>query len=152
MLNYRINEETLAIFPYHKKSKVYENRKSFIVNESAYSIIEDSCKYFGSSFEGRKKGSVFLTGITYKTPIIIEETKEIIFFPTTSPRRNYCSWISLNNLENYYEEKGKIKLVFNNKKEILLDVSYGVINNQVLRASRLESTLRKSKKNKEKIQ
>ncbi len=151
MINYQINENTLAIFPFNKKSKVYEENNSFIVDKSVHAIIEESCKYFGSSFSGRSQGTVSLIGITHKKPIIIEETKEIIFFPTSSPRLNSCCWISLNNLEKYERFKGKSKLIFNNNEELLVDISYGIINNQVLRASRLESTLRKRKKIVEKV-
>ena len=65
-------------------------------------IIENSCRYFGSSYNGRHIGTKNLTGINYKSPIIIEETKNIIFFPTTSPKQSDCSWISLKyiNISN----------------------------------------------------
>lgn len=145
MNNYEINENTLAIIPQANKSHVYEKKNSFIVNKTVHSIIEESCKYFGSTLEGRKLGTTFLTGITHKAPIIIEESKEIIFFPTASPRLNTCSWISLNNLEKYEKKDNKMKLIFNNHAEIFIDISYEIINNQVLRATRLESILRKRK-------
>ena len=38
--------------------------------------MDESCRYYGSTFEGRQKGSSTLTGITYKVPIII--SKKII--------------------------------------------------------------------------
>ncbi len=145
MNDYEINENTLAIIPRANKSQVYEKKNIFIVNKTVHSIIEESCKYFGSTLEGRKLGTTFLTGITHKAPIIIEESKEIIFFPTASPRLNTCSWISLNNLEKYEKKDNKMKLIFNNHAEIFIDISYEIINNQVLRATRLESILRKRK-------
>lgn len=147
MEDYEINEDTLAIIPFENKSKVYEDNEVYIINKSVHSIMEDSCEYFGSSLKGRQKGTTSLIGVTHKTPIIVEESKEIIFFPTASPRLNTCSWISLNNLKKYQKESQKIKVQFNNNKEIILDISYGIIDNQVLRATRLESTLRKRKKN-----
>lgn len=104
--------------------------------------MEDSCEYFGSSLSGRQKGTENLIGVSYKAPIIIEESKNIIFFPTTSPRLKNCNWISLNNLERYYTKNNKIVLEFKNKQKIMLNLSYGIIDNQILRASRLESVLR----------
>jgi phytoene dehydrogenase-like protein len=68
--------------------------------------MEESCEFFGSSLIGRQKGTTKLIGITHKAPIIIEETREIIFFPTTSPRLSCCSWISLKNIEKYYTSLG----------------------------------------------
>lgn len=146
MKDYEINEKTLAIIPNSKGSIVYEEDAEYLVDQNSFSIMEQSCEYFGSTLQGRQKGSTALTGITHKVPIIIEESKDIIFFPTASPRSKDCAWISLNNLDNYEKSNGKIKLKFNNNKEILMDMSYGVFDNQVLRATRLESTLRKRKK------
>ena len=147
MQDYEINEHTLALIPQEQQTRVFEDNMSFLVNKSVQKVMEDSCEYFGSSLAGRQKGTSKLIGITHKTPIIIEETKEIIFFPTSSPRLAKCCWISLNNLEKYEQVSDKIKLIFNNRRELLMDISYGIIDNQVLRATRLESTLRKRKKN-----
>ena len=145
--DYEINERTLAVIAQGDEAKVFEEDNCFMIPKTTNTIMEESCEYFGSSLEGRQKGTNSLIGIRHKAPVIIEETKEIIFFPTSSPRLNNCHWISLNNLDSYKQVGGKIKLKFNNHKEIFLDVSYGIIDNQVLRATRLESALRKRKKN-----
>ncbi len=142
---YEINEETLALIPIKNKTKVYELNENFVVNKSVKEIMEESCEYFGSSLLGRQKGTTNLIGVTHKAPIIVEETKELIFFPTTSPRLEKCSWISLNNLNTHYRNKDKIVIEFQNNQKIELDVSYGIIDNQILRATRLESVLRQRK-------
>ena len=55
---YFINYETLLILPYgSKKSKVYELDEVFIVNSDVFTIVKNSCLYFGSSLEGRKEGT-----------------------------------------------------------------------------------------------
>lgn len=147
MNEYEINIETLAVLPFkNDKSKIYENDKVFIVNQSVNKIMDSSCEYFGSSLSGRQKGTSKLIGITHKAPIIVEESKEIIFFPTTSPRIEKCSWISLNNLEKVIKNQEKNILIFKNDITIETDISYGIINNQILRATRLESVLRSRKK------
>ena len=148
MKEYEINEDTLALISLDDKTKVFENNNTFTVHKESNCIMEDSCKYFGSSLKGRQKGTENLIGVSYKAPIIVEETKNIIFFPTSSPRLKKCSWISLNNLERYYTKNNKIVLEFKNKQKIMLNISYGIIDNQILRATRLEAVLRgrKSKK------
>lgn len=144
--NYEINLSTLAIIPLNnKRCKVIEESNEFIVNETAFSIIDKSCKFFGSSYNGRFEGTKHLTGISYKSPIIIEETRNIIFFPTSSPRIADCSWISLNNILNYKNICGKTILEFNNGYNLKLDISYNIVENQILRATRLDSILRKRK-------
>ena len=148
MNEYEINEDTLAIIPIKNKTKVYEKYETFIVDKPVNKIMEDSCEYFGSSLEGRQKGTANLIGVTHKAPIIIEETKELIFFPTTSPRLPKCAWISLQNIENHYRYHNKIFVMFKNNKKIEFDISYGVLDNQILRATRLESILRQRKRKK----
>lgn len=146
MNNYKINKCTLAIIPIAKnKSKIYEKSNVIIVRKNTEQIIRENCEYYGSSYEGRKKGTTDLIGVTHKTPIIIEDTNNIIFFPTSSPRLKNCSWISLNNLESYEEYDDQSILKFENELKIQLPVSNKIIDNQVLRATRLESVSRKRK-------
>ena len=152
MEKYEINEETLAIMPISKeKVRVYEIDNSFIVNQNIQKIMEDSCKYFGSSYEGRKKGTKDMIGVTYKAPIIIEESKEIIFFPTSSSRYNNPVWISLNHIKRYYKKGQLIVIEFQSGEKIELNISYGIIDNQILRATRLESVLRGRKDRKKRL-
>ena len=144
---YEINENTYAIIYIEENvSKVIEKTNEVLVNLSPNKIVENSCEYFGSTLSGRQKGSYSLINITHKVPVIIEESKEIIFFPTVSPRLKDCSWISIKNITDYYEKDDKVFINFEKNKTIDLDLSYNIISNQILRASRLESVLRKRKK------
>lgn len=146
MVEYEISDDTLAIIPVSDKTtKVIEKDNTFIVNLSSMKIINNSCEYFGSSFDGRNKGTKKLIGVSYKAPIIVEESKNIIFFPTTSPRLMECTWISLKNLLSYKKSDMTSEVTFNNGISISLDISYGQLDNQILRATRLESVLRNRK-------
>jgi len=147
MRDYEINEKTLAVVPFGKKKTIiYEEHDCFILEQPVNKIMDKSCRYYGSSIEGRQKGTTSLTGLTYKVPIIISEENNIIFFPTSSPRLKDCAWISLNNLNRYFDKKETTIIEFLNRETIELPLSYNVLNNQILRASRLESTLRKRTK------
>lgn len=148
MKDYEISKETLAIIPYGKNSSiVYEKDCNFIVNNTPNNIMDESCRYYGSTIQGRQKGTTNLTGISYKAPIIINEDGNIIFFPTASPRLKKCCWISLNNIESYYYdfEKNLCIIIFDNKEKMEFDMSYCVLNNQILKSHRLESIINKRK-------
>ena len=56
-MNYEINEGTLAVLPSKEKSKVLEDKKEYVIDSTPYEIMDYSCKYFGSSYEGRKEGT-----------------------------------------------------------------------------------------------
>lgn len=144
MENYEINMDTLIILPYEKgKSRVIECKREIIVNCLPIDIIDNSCKFFGSSYDGRFNGTKNMLGISHKSPILIEESKKIIFFPTKSPRLSECSWISLNNIESYERFDDSSIIKFYCGKELKIKLSYGILDNQVLRATRLESILNK---------
>ena len=143
MENYEINNETMALIPLSKgKVKVLEYDEEFILDTNATQIMEDSCQYFGSSLEGRRKGTEVMIGVSYKAPIIVEETFELIFFPLSSSRYHDTPWISLKYVDKYYKEGKNVVLEFLNGRKILLDVTFGIFDNQLLRATRLKSALR----------
>lgn len=144
MREYSINKNTLAVLPFGDKSIVYEKEDYFLVNTKPNKIMDDSCKYYGSSMAGRLKGTDNLIGVSYKAPIIIEENSPLVFFPTSSPRLKKCAWICLNNISKYYYDKNSKKCIvkFLNDETIAFSMSYNILNNQVLKANRLEYVLR----------
>lgn len=149
MKSYEINESTLAVVACSDKlSKVYEEDQSFYIEQNANKILEESCEYFGSSLEGRLKGTESMIGVCYKAPIIVEESREIIFFPTSSLRNKENSWICLGHIDKYVKKDNSIEIQFKNGTKLSLDLSYGSLDNQVLRSARLESALRSRKKTK----
>ena len=147
MKDYEINEETLAIMPDDVwSSMVLEDDFKYEVNKTPLEILDYSCKYFGSSYPGRKDGSKDILNSSYKLPILVEDTRNIIFFPTSSPLDDSCTWISLGNIKDYRKVgKNKTEILFKNNKVVTVDVSYYSFNNQVMRASRLESIIRNRK-------
>lgn len=143
---YEINSGTLAIVPINNElTQIYEQEEQYFIKKNSNKIVDDSCKFFGSSYLGRHEGTKKLVGFKYKTPIIISETQEIIFFPTTSPKLKNCFWISLNNLENYEKNNQKVAIYFKNSKKIDLDISYFTLENQIYRATMLSAKLKKIK-------
>lgn len=146
--DYEINSSTLAIISIDDYCcKVLEEEKEYTINKPAYEVIDDSCKYFGSSYRGRYEGTKNLIGMNYKLPIIIEESRNIIFFPTSSPKLNDCFWISLNNISDYFIDNGEVYICFKNGYKLKINISFFALENQILRSSRLESVLRHRKNN-----
>ena len=142
MKDYEINSTTLAILPINNnKSIVYEETEEYIIEKSSNNIIKENCQFYGSSYEGRCIGTKALTGIKTKYPIIIEESRNIIFFPTSSTRTKQSSWIALNKIKTYTKNNEQSKILFKNDKKIDLDISYYSLDNQVCRATMLKSKL-----------
>ena len=146
-MKYEISNGTLAIVPNEKESSlVYEDEERYIVEQTPFKIMEESCKYFGSTYEGRKNSAREILGAEYKVPIIVEDTDNLVVFPTTSPSSSECVWISLKRIKSFKKiDAWNTKIIFDNNKEIIVPCSYRTIENQVSRASRLDFILRKRK-------
>ena len=101
-MEYEINKGTLAIMPNETQSSlVYEDDERFLIHQSPFQIMEESCMYFGSTYEGRKESARSILGAEYKVPVIVEDTDNLIVFPTTSPKSDDCIWISLKRVKNF---------------------------------------------------
>ncbi len=148
MLNYyEINDSTLLLIPEKEKiTRVVEANNEFYVAMSVFNIIDESCKNFGSSYYGRHEGTKKMLGFKYKTPIIVSEINNIIFFPTIAPKETYCVWISQNNIEKYRREGNIPIITFKNNKDYEPAISYYIIENQIYKATMLEAKLKKLRK------
>lgn len=146
-MKYEISKGTLAIVPNEKNgSLVYEDNYRYVIPQTPFSIMEDSCKYFGSTYEGRKQGAKEILGAEYKVPIVVEDADNLIVFPTTSPLAEDCCWISLKKVHKIYEiDQTHTRIVFDNNQEIIVECSYRSVENQISRASRLDLILRNRK-------
>ncbi len=146
-MKYEISKGTLAIVPNENYSSiVYEDEERYIIDQTPFSIMEESCKYFGSTYEGRKNGAREILGAEYKVPIVIEDSNNLIVFPTTSPSADDCVWISLKRVKKIEKiENNYTKVIFDNNKELIVDCSYRTFENQLSRASRLDLILRNHK-------
>ena len=146
MDSYEINRDTYAIVSVNEEvSKVLEKDDEYFINKNSYEVMEDSCEYYGSSCEGRIKGTKQILGSNYKVPIIVEESNEIIFFPTEAASNANCIWLSLNNIQSYERNNGFTKVIFKSGKELIVKMSIASFETQLLRANRLGSILRKRK-------
>ena len=146
MESYEINKDTVALVPKDEnKTMVYEVDNSFVVDKTPLKIMEESCEYFGSSLEGRQIGTASLIGYTHKVPVIVEETFDLIFFPTLSPKNEECTWLSYAHIFKPDKFKNKTILNLKNGKNILIDISSSTIDNQLYRCSRLQEVLKMRK-------
>ena len=148
MKEYEINNGTLAILASGKgKSRIIEDSNNYIVDQSPFDVMDHSCKYFGSSYEGRRQGSKEVIGANYKLPIIVEDGRNLVFFPTSSIEDKECMWIAVNKIKKYEAfDYNTTKITFYNGQFIIIPLSYRSVQNQVFRATRLSYIVNERKK------
>ena len=70
-------------------TKIITIDDEYFVDKSSYKLINQSCKFFGSNLKERIKMTNRLINVSIKSPIIIEERRNIIFFPLKSSKKRY---------------------------------------------------------------
>jgi competence protein ComK len=143
---YEVNPYTMFIKPLVYGSKMYsqivEIEDEFTSPFKPIEIIKKSCEYFSSSYEGRKNGTKQLIGITHKVPVAIDPSNFIYFFPTTSPNRSECIWVSHEHVLNYRRlAANQTEVTFQNKQSFIFPISYSSFENQLLRTALLRTKL-----------
>ena len=142
MNNYEINEDTYAVISTDVgKTTIIEKNYEISVDNDAYKIMDESCKYYGSSYMGRVEGSKKILNCSYKLPIVVEESSVLIFFPIKSSLLDDCCWINLNSISNIEKVDNKSKITFKNGQEIVFDISKLSLENQIYRSTMLESII-----------
>lgn len=139
--SYEVTPLTMAVIAQpdengNTSAAVLEEQEEFVVHSSPRKIIDNACKFFGSSLRGRQDGTRGICGITHKAPISIDPTSGMYFFPTTSPTNPKCSWIAHSHIDQVNQGTGRqAEIIFKNHKTILLDISFGSMLNQVQRTA-----------------
>ena len=144
--DYEISPFTFAIVPVEYGSKTYskiiEFDEEILVPFKPSSIVKSSCFYFGANYPGRCESTKALLGISHKVPISIEPGNRLFFFPTTSPAKESCIWLSYEHIVSRVKiDSNKTQINFRNKQSVEVPVSYNIIENQMLRTAMLKSKI-----------
>lgn len=136
---YIINDSTLYLEKIDHDIHVIETAEEKIIKDISMPLILDqSCNFYGSSYEGRKKGTASLITESYKLPIIIKENKFLLMFPIGTTRSSKSVWINYNNIEEYHQITSKKILVdFVGGIRQTFNVSYYTFHKQILKCSRV---------------
>lgn len=124
---------------------IYEkDRSPFTVDMKPMEIMEHSCLYYFSSYEGRKISSRFLTSFSHKPPIVVDPISDIYFFSTHSDSNKSNYWIAMNHvvsIEKNDDLNNETKLTLSGNSIITLPISKRATHLQYLKASVLSLKL-----------
>lgn len=139
---YEVNPHTMVLKPIEYGAKTFtqiiEVNDVLISPFKPLEILKKSCEYFGSSYEGLKEGTKTLTGIVYKAPIIVNPQMSLFFFPTTSPAKHECTWISHAFVKEYEPlEDGSTNVHLQNQQTCIVPISYSSFKNQMRKTAEL---------------
>lgn len=135
-MDYFITKSTIFMEFNGESTIVHEkDKKIFFKGEKLEDILNDSCIYYGSTLRGRIISSKQFIGTNYKVPILVSEKNNLLFFYIKDNDSIY--WFNFLSIKSYHKVENKILVIFNNGQRLLLNVSYTIFHNQILRCSRL---------------
>ncbi len=140
---YIINSSTLFLIRDNDECATisYEINDVLGICKDAKEIISDSCEFYGSSYSARLSFSKNNSKTKSKYPILIEESKRIIFFPTWSLNNKKCMWLSYNNIKKVLKKGTGTRIIFSNNGFVDVDTSVKIFDRQLLICADLEQLL-----------
>ncbi len=143
LTDYIINPQTSALLPARQieyDTIVFEQDKRLHVKKTAMQLIEEACLIYGSTYEGRRKATMYRTDFKRKVPIPISINREIYTFPTHSPSDYDCAWIFPSHVQFIRDiasenSNGEKSLIFlDNQLKLASNASSYMIEQQLDRA------------------
>ncbi|GGH86964.1 competence protein ComK [Pullulanibacillus pueri] len=148
--HYVINPETMALLPIDSPfgehwTLVIESYRVLQVTRKPLTIIDESCKFFGSSYKGRKEGAAALLNYTHMAPIAISDAFEITLFPLTSPKNRECIWLIHQHIKNCEDAQDGTLIQFTNYQVKTLPIHFGTFEMKLNRAAQYRCKLLESR-------
>ncbi len=141
MDSYILNEDVLCFTQDDEKTNrvlIIEKNKKVSVGMSCLKFLKRCCKIYGHSYDIQRQFIIDNFNYYIKTPIIVSEYDNLIFFPTTSPNSKNCIWISYNNVDRYVEENDYTRIYFKGGKILKISASFTTIDNQITKCIKIE--------------
>lgn len=135
-MNYIINNNTVYLKVKNEDVYVKEINNEITLRENILKLLNNSCIYYGSSLKGRILGAKSLIKSKYKLPLIISE-KNNLFFINIKDKNGYEYWLNFQYIKDYIYIDNLLKIFFEYDKSLLINCSWTIFNNQMLKCSRL---------------
>lgn len=135
-MDYFITQNTIFMEFNGECTIVHENSNKIIFKgNKVENILNYSCIYYGSTLKGRVISCKQFIGSIYKIPILISEKNNLLFFYIKDNDTIY--WFNFLSIKIYQKLEDKLLIIFSNNQRLILNISYTVFHNQILRCSRL---------------
>ncbi|PLR78466.1 hypothetical protein CU633_05700 [Bacillus sp. V3-13] len=128
---YLVNRSTSAILPEYDRqgrlcSQVIEGQKNFLVMVPPRKLLNECLEYYGDSMIGAVRGTRAILGNIRMAPIIIHADNELYWFPTLSPQKNSCIWLTPAHIIDFiYISENRTKVILTEGNSVTIDMTIG---------------------------
>lgn len=110
-----------------------EQRK-VIPEKKSLQVLDAMCRYYGSTYAGRREAVCDYLHIRQKAPILISQEPMIMMFPTLSAKSPSCIWINYGMVEGIKRKPNNQTLFkFKNGTQMILPIEYRSAQRQIER-------------------
>ncbi|WP_137789322.1 competence protein ComK [Bacillus sp. E(2018)] len=144
---YLITSKTIAIQPFINQwgrvcAEIYEEGAVILVEKKPFRIIKDSCPYYGGTYDGKKDAAQINLGRMCFPPIMIDTKLDIFFFPTKSPRKDSCIWLSQPHIDDIESIDWKnVRVLFLNGMDLPIESTSRALKAKLHRAAHYRNVL-----------
>ncbi|PLR80931.1 hypothetical protein CVD25_19740 [Bacillus canaveralius] len=126
---YLVNRNTSAVLPDYDRqgrlwSQVIEGKKNFLVKVPPRKLLNECLEYYGDSMIGAVRGTRAILGNIRMAPIKIHADVELYWFPTLSPRKNSCIWLTPAHIIDFiYISENRTEVVLTEGNTVTIDMT-----------------------------
>lgn len=138
---YEINGDTIGLLPFYNEfgdlhTKVMERNRTLCIDDKPKNIIKYNCCYYGSSYQGRKDGTLQIMGYRSIAPIVISEQLGIFFIPLESPSNDTCIWLAQSHVKRVQATSSdRSDIIFSNDTFISVNQAKNTLETKIHRAT-----------------
>lgn len=110
------------------------------VEENPLNVLNESCEYYGSSFDGRLKAAQQILEGKKNLPIMVSITLEYCMIPLASPMKKDTAWVSYRHIERIIPKGPNSIIIFSNHIKLEVNITKDVLEDRMNKAARLIST------------
>ena len=144
---YTVNENTIAFIPTidgfgNVQTDILEVDHLIESHLCPIELVDMNLRFYGSSLKGAHEGTRYILGRVNMCPVIMNLKHHLVWFPTDSPKKNDCVWLSLNHIKSYHENPNKsTQIIFTNNSSLTLEVNFNKFKTRISNAYELKCRL-----------
>lgn len=140
-----ITESTMAIIPHytntgHLHSTLLETFGEIQIEESTYCVLNESCVYYGGSFDGSLKSARSILKGQKNLPIMVSIPLKYCMIPLGSPMKKDTAWVAYHHIKDIVSNGPSSTIIFHNQVKLEVTISKSVLERRREKAAYLITT------------
>lgn len=140
-----ITETTMALIPHytntgHLQCTLLATFGEIQIEESTSFILNESCVYYGGSFDGSLKSARRVLKGQKNLPIMVSIPLKYCMIPLGSPMKKDTAWVAYQHIEDVDSNGSNSIIIFHNQVKLEVNISKSVLERRREKAAHLITT------------